>query len=96
MFITYFTYMYSIAGPMKSATSTCRRGFVPPVTSTRGVTMGAKWSDILALAKEMIGQYHLNADQSESLKQCAEMFNPETSHPPIVLIHGVLWDGVRV
>ena len=79
---------------MKSATSTCRRGFVPPVTSTCGVTMGAKWSDILALAEEMIGRYHLNADQSESLKQCAEMFNPETSRPPIVLIHGVLWNGV--
>ena len=75
---------------MKSATSTCRRGFVPPVASTRGVTMGAKWSDILTLAEEIIGQYQLNADQSESLKQCAEMFNPETNRPPIVLIHGVL------
>ena len=81
---------------MKSATSTSHRGFVPPVASTRGVTMGAKWSDILALAEEMIGRYHLNADQSKSLKQCAEMFNPETSRPPIVLIHGVLWYGVRV
>ena len=80
---------------MKFATSTCRRGFVPPVTSTCGVTVGANWSDILALAKEIIGQYYLNADQSESLKQCAEMFNPETSRPPIVLIHGVLWDGVK-
>ena len=80
---------------MKSTTSTCHRGFVPPVASTRGLTMGANWSDILAPAKEMIGQYYLNADQSESLKQCAEMFNPETSRPPIVLIHGVLWDGVK-
>ena len=81
---------------MKSATSTCCRGFVPLVASTCGVTMGAKWSDILALAEEMIGQYHLNADQSESLEQCAEMFNPETSQPPIVLIHGVLWNGVKM
>lgn len=88
--------LYSTAGSMKSTTSTSRRGFVPPVASTCGVTMGANWSDILALAKEMIGRYHLNADQSESLKQCAEMFNPETSQPPIVLIHGVLWNSVRM
>lgn len=42
----------------------------------------------MSLVEEMIGQYHLNTDQSESLKQCAEMFNPETNRPPLVLIHG--------
>ena len=47
------------------------------------------WSDVTALVDEMIGHYHLNADQSEALKQCAGMFKPGSSPTPITLIHGM-------
>ena len=43
----------------------------------------------MALADEMIGQYRLNADQSEALKQCARMFKLESSPTRITLIHGM-------
>ena len=84
---------------MRSAASNVQhRGFVPPAASARENTVGIDWSDVMSLAEEMIGQYHLNNDQSESLKQCAEMFNPEANRPPLVLIHGegVTCEGVIV
>lgn len=77
------------SGDLRSAVSSSRhRRFVPPAASTRENSVGVNWSYVMSLVEEMIGQYHLNTDQSESLKQCAEMFNPETNRPPLVLIHG--------
>ena len=69
-----------------------QRGFIPPTASCHSNAMVTNdWSNVMALADDMIGQYHLNADQSEALKQCARMFKPESSPTRITLIHGMTY-----
>ena len=62
---------------------------MPPLSSScHGDTIATNWDDVMGLVDELIARYHLNPDQSEALKQCADMFNPSSKQVPLTLIHG--------
>ncbi len=85
------THTHSDPGTTSVLSKPTRSGFIPPVTTGKSssVTIATIWEEVMGLTDEMIGEYHLNVDQSLALKQCAEMFNPQLKKPPITLIHGM-------